>query len=491
MLFNSLEFILIFLPIVTLVFLTLERLNYLSWALAWLSLASLGFYAYGQWQYSLLLIGSLGINYWLGRLLLNNPNRYLLILGISGNLLVLAYFKYTHFFLANLSYVTAWQLPNLEIVLPLGISFFTFQKIAFLVDVYKSKIQPRSFIKYVLFISFFPQLIAGPIVHYQEVVPQMGKQRHFATLSADLKIGLTIFLIGLFKKYALADSLALTATQVFTQADQLAPLDTLDAWRGVLAYGFQIYFDFSGYSDMAIGLGKMFGFNLPLNFFSPYKANNIAEFWRRWHMTLSRFLRDYLYIPLGGNQRGRLRTGLNLIIVMFLGGLWHGAGWNFVIWGLLHGCYLAIHQLFIHIRGKLAIPPKKSLALLSHLGSWVITFMAINIAWIFFRAKTLSGAIHLLTTVTTFSQWTWHLNITTDFYLVLALVITLFLPNTWQLMRHHIPHIIPPVKTAPVSWLNWHWQFNDRWAAIAGLLMAVIIIKMIQGQPTEFIYFQF
>ncbi len=493
MLFNSLEFILIFLPIVTLVFLSLERLNYLSWALAWLSLTSVFFYAYGQWHYSLLLIGSLSINYGLARWLLSTPNRYLLILGISSNLLVLAYYKYTHFFLTNLSYLTAWPLPHLEIILPLGISFFTFQQIAFLVDVYKKAIQPHSFINYAVFISFFPQLIAGPIVHYQEVVPQMGKQRNFAVISADLKIGLTIFLIGLFKKYAIADSLALPVNQVFAQADQLASLDTLDAWRGVLAYSFQIYFDFSGYSDMAIGLGKMFGFSLPLNFFSPYKASNIAEFWRRWHMTLSRFLRDYLYIPLGGNQRGRLRTGLNLIIVMFLGGLWHGAGWNFVIWGLLQGCYLAIHQLFTHIQREFAIPisQRKILKLLSYLGSWTITFTAINLAWIFFRAKTWSGAVHLLTTVTTFSQWTWHLNITTDFYLVLALVITLFLPNTWQLMRHHLPHIIPPVKTTEVNWPNWHWQFNDRWAAIAGLLMAVIIIKMIQGQPTEFIYFQF
>ena len=313
------------------------------------------------------------------------------------------------------------------------------------------------------------------------------------TISNNLKIGLTIFLIGLFKKYALADSLALHATQVFTQTDQLAPLDVLDAWRGVLAYSFQIYFDFSGYSDMALGLGKMFSLNLPLNFFSPYKASNIAEFWRRWHMTLSRFLRDYLYIPLGGNQCGRLRTGLNLIIVMFLGGLWHGAGWNFVIWGLLHGSYLAIYQLFIQIRRGLGVPTisGKIWQLLSYLVGWAITFIAIDIAWIFFRAETLTGAVHLLTTVTTISQWTWHSNITIDFYLILAVIITLLLPNTWQLMQPYLPHIIPPVKIVPTGWLNWHWQFNDRWAVAAGLLMAVIIIKMIQGQPTEFIYFQF
>jgi D-alanyl-lipoteichoic acid acyltransferase DltB (MBOAT superfamily) len=350
MLFNSLIFILGFLPIVLLLYLGLEYLRKPTIAIIWLFIASLFFYAWWNWPYVLLLLGSIIGNYLFGKALTRWNNKSLLIASVSANLLLIGYFKYHNFFLDNLNYLSGLQIPNADIFLPLGISFFTFQQIAFLIDIYNKQVQITAFSSYALFISFFPQLIAGPIVHYQEIVPQMGQRRSLAIINQDLQIGLTIFLIGLFKKFAIADTLAIYASPIFMQADSLVALDGMIAWRATFAYAFQIYFDFSGYSDMAIGLGRLFGLRLPLNFFSPYKALNISDFWRCWHITLSRFLRDYLYIPLGGSKKGQLRTVVNLLTVMFLGGLWHGAGWNFIIWGMLHGFYLTCYHGFNNIR---------------------------------------------------------------------------------------------------------------------------------------------
>ncbi len=489
MLFNSAIFILGFLPIVLLLYLGLEYWRKEAIAIMWLFIASLFFYAWWNWPYVLLLLGSIIGNYLLGKILTRWCNKKILIIAISANLFLIGYYKYHNFFLENINYISDLQLPYANIFLPLGISFFTFQQIAFLIDVYSKKLTVTNFSNYALFISFFPQLIAGPIVHYHEIVPQMGQRRSLVVVNQDLKIGFSIFLIGLFKKFAIADTLAIYASPIFIQADSLAVLDGMIAWRATIAYAFQIYFDFSGYSDMAIGLGRLFGLRLPLNFFSPYKALNISDFWRRWHITLSRFLRDYLYIPLGGNKKGHLNTVVNLLTVMFLGGLWHGAGWNFIIWGMLHGFYLVCYHGFYNIRGYLPNLP----TIITRIIAWSVTFIAICIAWVFFRAETLPGALHMLQAMFDFNHWQFTFQLEIDIYLLLTGLITIFLPNTWQLMRDYAPSITLPPKT--LVYMQWAeklaWRFNARWAIFSGLLLAIIIVLMVNGQPTEFIYFQF
>jgi len=264
-------------------------------------------------------------------------------------------------------------------VLPLGISFFTFQKIALLADAYEGKIQSLNFLDYALFVLFFPQLIAGPIVHHSEAMSQF--QTRGPVQASVIAMGLTIFAIGLANKVLLADSLAVYATPQFDAAAAGAPLSFLAAWSGALAYTLQLYFDFSGYTDMAIGAALLFGVRLPLNFNSPYKARNIIDFWRRWHMTLSRFLRDYLYIPLGGNRHGKLSRYLNLFITMLFGGLWHGAGWTFIFWGALHGFYLAINHGWEALLARFGagdVNPGGA----RRLGAQVVTFLAVVVGWV-------------------------------------------------------------------------------------------------------------
>lgn len=269
-------------------------------------------------------------------------------------------------------------MPSLNIILPIGISFYTFTQIAFLVDTYQEKVNEYRFIHYLLFVTYFPHLIAGPVLHHKEMMPQFADSRIYKFSTTDFAVGLTIFCIGLAKKVLIADNLAPYANPLFSGAD--AP-SLFIAWGGVLAYTFQLYFDFSAYSDMAIGLSRLFGVKLPLNFNSPYKATNISEFWGRWHMTLSRFLMDYLYIPLGGNRTGIIRRYRNLITVMLLGGLWHGAGWNFVIWGGLHGVYLIIHHGWGKLSELLNFPVN---LVLWRLTATSITFLSVCFAWVFF-----------------------------------------------------------------------------------------------------------
>ena len=353
MLFNSFVFIFAFLPAVLIGFHLLARKGRYDEALAWLVLASLFFYGWWKPPYLALLIGSVCFNYCLGAALERRHSKPVLIAGIIGNLGSIGYFKYYNFFVGNLSGIWGvdWQFE--EIILPLGISFFTFQQITFLVDAYRGSAKSCGFLRYCLFVTFFPQLVAGPIVHHKEILPQFAEGRALKITAYNLYVGITLFVIGLFKKVVLADNIAPYADGVFRAAEDGVALTFFESWAGSLAYTFQLYFDFSGYSDMAIGLGRMFGFGLPINFFSPYKARNIIEFWRRWHITLSRFLREYLYIPLGGNRKGHYRHYANLMITMFLGGLWHGAGWTFIIWGGLHGLFLCINHSWLQLTKKL------------------------------------------------------------------------------------------------------------------------------------------
>ncbi len=384
MLFSSVEFIFYFLPAVAVVFFALARLGGRYSALAWLVAASLFFYSVWNPPYLALLLASITGNYGFGRVLSHRPSKFLLGSAICFNLGLIAYFKYANFFIDNAGLLFGTNLPAAGIVLPLAISFFTFQQIAYLVDVYQGKVRDPDFIHYALFVSFFPQLISGPIVHHSEVIPQFSEKKRLQPHWENLGAGLAIFIIGLQKKVVLADGIAPYADAVFDGAALAAP-SFFPAWIGALAYTFQLYFDFSGYSDMAIGLARMFGIVLPLNFDSPYKAVNIVDFWRRWHMTLARFLKDYLYVPLGGNRKGQPQRYINLMITMLLGGRWHGASWTFVFWGGLHGVYLVVNHGWRAVRRRMGHDLSRSTSL-GRGFSRLVTLLAVVVGWVFFRA---------------------------------------------------------------------------------------------------------
>lgn len=402
MLFNSYVFIFLFLPAVLLGFFQLSRISH-QYAAAWLALASLFFYGYWNPAYIGLLLGSIICNYafgtWIAKSnVLGRRKFHLLVVAICSNLFLLGYYKYANFFLSSIDVLSGsqWSLGN--IILPLGISFFTFTQIAFLVDTYQGKVKEFNFIHYVLFVTYFPHLIAGPVLHHKEMMPQFA---HSATYRIDwnnVATGLMLFTLGLCKKTLLADALSPYATAVFNGVQHGVTVGILptayEAWAGALAYTLQIYFDFSGYTDMALGIALMFGIRLPVNFNSPYKSTSIIEFWRRWHMTLSRFLRDYLYIPLGGNRHGKLRRYFNLMVTMLLGGLWHGAGWTFVLWGALHGVYLTINHLWREIVAERFLQWMP--AWLSAPFGGLLTFMAVVSAWVMFRSSDLSQALAIL-----------------------------------------------------------------------------------------------
>ena len=465
MLFNSFEFIFLFVPLVVAAFYFAGRLGRHSLAISALILGSLFFYAWWNPVYLALLIGSILFNFGIGLFLLKSPNnrKIALTAGITGNLACLGYFKYANFFVDNIN-VAFGSSYNLEtIILPLGISFFTFQQIAYLVDSYQRKTEEYNFLNYTLFVTFFPQLIAGPIVHHKEMMPQFADKKILKFVSDNLAMGCTIFTIGLFKKVVLADKLALSATPVFQAADAGESVTFAAAWLAAFAYTFQLYFDFSAYSDMAIGCGRMVGIKLPENFSSPYKSRNIIDFWRHWHMTLSRFLKDYLYIPLGGNRKGEARRYTNIMITMLLGGLWHGAGWTFLIWGGLHGLYLSINHLFQKIFGQ-----KESL--LRTIFGFSITFFAVVIAWVVFRAETFTGAASMLTAMTQFHEISGILQLSKLGLLLVAVsfVICVFLPNTLRI-----------VQQCPRKILYF----------LAGVLLFICCPYI--GAPSEFLYFQF
>src|SRR5260221_1900548 len=393
MLFSTYTFLFQFLPATVLAFAAARRHSPRAGIMV---LAGASLFFYGAWRpaYLLLLIVSIAVNFMLG-LRMEDPLRRRAVgsVGLPLNLAVLCYFKYTNFIFDSLNMLTGAPLPFVNTSLPLGISFFTFQQIAYLVDVMRGARVERDIVSYTLFVSFFPHLIAGPLVHHAEMIPQFkrGRTGRSAVLAAR---GLAIFAAGLFKKVVIADNLAQFVSPVFAHLDAGGGITTSWAWLATLAYSLQIYFDFSGYSDMAVGLALLFGIRLPVNFRSPYQATSIIEFWRRWHITLSRFLRDYLYIPLGGNRLGEQRRYINLLVTMLLGGLWHGAGWNFLVWGGLHGIYLCINHLW---RGRRGSKPEVSIAGLMVKGAcWAITFFAVVVAWVFFRAKTAAGAWQML-----------------------------------------------------------------------------------------------
>ena len=386
MLFNTPQFVLGFLPVALAGFFLAGRVRGTRWALYWLVAASLFFYGWWNPKFVLLLAGSILANYWFGQHILGltrscrqRAARRWLIAGVAANLALLGWFKYANFLIDG---VLRLHTPELDIFLPLAISFFTFQQIMFLTESRSGDRVDAGLLPYASFVAFFPHLIAGPIVRPREIMPQLLAPDLAVPRAEHIAEGLTIFLLGLAKKVVLADTFANFSDVGFAAAAHGAPLSFVEAWYAAASYALQIYFDFSGYSDMAIGLACMMNVRFPENFASPYKAANIADFWRRWHITLSRFLRENVYIPLGGNRHGEARRNVNLMATMLLGGLWHGAAWNFVLWGGLHGLYLVVHGQF---RWRLPAAAGR-----------VMTLLAVVVAWVPFRASSLDATVAML-----------------------------------------------------------------------------------------------
>jgi D-alanyl-lipoteichoic acid acyltransferase DltB (MBOAT superfamily) len=478
MLFNSYPFIFVFLPIALAGYFWLGRVSNLA-PVWWLALASLVFYSVSNWQFVGLLLASIAFNYFIGWLLitkqLGSATRFaVLTVGVAGDLLVLGTFKYAGFFAANLNALFSTGIV-VNILLPVGISFYTFTQIAFLVDAWRGNVARYALPHYALFVTYFPHLIAGPILHHRDMIPQFESKRTKRPDPHLILCGLIIFAIGLFKKTCLADGIQPLVAPAFG-----ANYPSFDqAWIGALAYTFQLYFDFSGYSDMAIGISLMFGIFLPLNFNSPYKATSIIDFWRRWHMTLSQFLRDYLYIPLGGNRHGRTLRYVNLMITMLLGGLWHGAAWTFVVWGALHGAYLCVNHAWSNY-GPVAAP---RFARVGNAAAFVLTFVSVVVAWVFFRADSISSATFVLSRMADPTNIVFGRGeMANAMFIAVYAGIAWFAPNTQAIMGYD--HENRVVGENLNGWLR---RPGFLYAAAATLAFGVLGIS----QHSEFIYFRF
>ncbi len=480
MLFSSSIFIYAFLPIALAGYFLLARWRQGSLSRLWLAIASLFFYGYWGPKYLLLIGLSIIVNYLLGtrisRLVLTSgrptpQGRGILLIGILLNVAGLVYFKYTDFLIETLNTFSDSQLTSLNLLLPLGISFFTFTQIAYLVDCSRAGVKDYSLVNYTLFVTFFPHLIAGPIVHHKDLMPQFASNSNLRFDFDNVTLGVFIFALGLIKKVLIADNLGQWANDGYASAQALT---MVDAWGTSLLYSFQLYFDFSGYSDMAIGLALMFNISMPLNFNSPYQACNIQDFWRRWHMTLSRWLRDYIYIPLGGKRAALPRIYFNLFATFLVGGIWHGAGWTFLIWGALHGAAVVFHRIWQDF----------GLRLPSWIG-WAITFMFVNFAWVFFRAEDLPTAQRMLSSM--FGLNGSELGIVNGgllpieamLSLIFAALVAFLAPNSQQ-----------------IAGLSPH---NGRLHFKGGLIAAVLVgfaffyamVAQIQNTPSDFLYFNF
>jgi len=483
MVFHSLPFIGIFLPIVCSVFFLLARRNG-QWALAWLVLASWFFYGSWDYRYLPILLSSILVNYLACRWILagsRSGRSWRLAAAIAFDLLLLGFFKYVNFFIVSINDVSGTTLPVLDILLPVGISFFTFTQIAVLVDAYRGRVQAMSFAHYCLFASFFPYIVAGPILRHHELLPQFAGTRSFRINAGDVALGISIFIFGLGKKLLIADPLG-SATWTLLAPDHPK---FFQAWLGMLAYSLRLYFDFSGYSDMAVGVSRIFGFRIPINFHSPYKAVNVSDFWQRWHISLSQFLRNYLYIPLGGNRSGQLARYRNLMLTMLLGGLWHGASWTFVVWGGLHGCYLCIQHGWQSFRKGRGYTP----AVAAVAAGRTLTFMAVLVAWVFFRAPDMVSALAVLagmaglngfSVVATLDMQAWGL-------LLAGTVITFAMPNSNEIFLSPEAREAERLPASPPSHTG--WSPNLRWGLAVGLIFALCLLNM--DTAKEFIYAQF
>jgi len=518
MLFNSYLFIFLFLPIVLTVFYTL---NNKELSICWLVGASFFFYSWWNYNYLILFILSLIFNYYSSIILINNKKKHnriysklILCIGIFVNLSILGYYKYFNFFIFNINNIFNIEFQEQSILLPLAISFYTFQQIAFLIDTYKSETCRYSLMKYCLFVSFFPQLIAGPIVRQNETINQFQNHAFNRFNYTNISIGLTIFTIGLFKKVVIADGIAPFASFVFDAASNGETIYFIESWCGALSYTFQLYFDFSGYSDMAIGLGRMLNIKLPLNFFSPYRCISIIDFWKQWHITLSFFLRDYLYIPLGGNRKGHVSKCINIITTMLLGGLWHGAGWTFVIWGALHGLYLAINHSWRLISIKLK-PRKIKYTLLSNCFYFLLTFVAVTIGWVFFRSDNLFTAQRILFGMiglngvnlpqgylaimgylggllsslgVSFNSTLLPSYLDSFCWISVLSIISWSFPNTYEFMMDYTP-CLNNLNSRKKYLIPLKWRPSISWSIIISLMFTASLLYM--SKASEFLYFNF
>lgn len=469
-----------------------------------LIVASFVFYGYWIPAYLLLLSASILFNHAIARAVLSGPSaslrRALTILGIALNLALIGFYKYAAFLVELLNWTMQTQFDVPDIILPIGISFFTFQQISLLVDAYQGRVERLRFWDHVLFICFFPQLIAGPIVRQHDMLPQLAARRNWRLRADYLAIGIALFAFGLFKKTVLIDPFVPYLDLVYQTAAAGGAVGFVDGWVAGIGYGFQVYFDFSAYSDMAIGLGFMFGLRLPINFFSPYKADSIRAFWRRWHISLSRFLRDYLFVPMGGSRHGLARTVAALMITMGLGGLWHGAGWTFVIWGLLHGAYLSGNHLWRALVSKWLPGPRDRIRRSVGL-SWVarilsigITFLAVSFAWVFFRSPDLDSAMRLATAMFGFSSWHEVAQLTRGIVPLfpLYLLIVWLMPNTMELFQAtratlHVEEYRDDKVYPLPNWLS--FELSPRWAATTAIVFICAWFALSNLSP--FIYFQF
>ncbi len=448
-----------------------------SLAKYWLIAGSIFFYAWWDIAFVPIILGSIAFNYYLGSRILVSKSRSVLVSGISINLLLIAVYKYSDFAIHTVNMLTNSGYDYLNLALPLAISFFTFQQIAYLVDAYQGKVEDNTGTNYLLFVLFFPQLIAGPIVHHSEMLPQYQSLKRWKEIMNDHLIhGVILIIVGLFKKIVIADTLAAWVTPAFVDPGSLS---MLDAWTGILAYTFQIYFDFSAYSEMAMGFALLFGIKLPLNFDSPYQSRNISEFWRKWHITLGRFLRMYLYIPLGGSKKGPLVAVVALTVTMLLGGLWHGAGWNFVLWGAIHGLLLSIVFLWGRVGFDLGRP-----------FSVAITFISVVLAWVPFRANSVSDAILYWKALFDFSNLhpqTFHAAILKDI-LSDEVAVGISFYDGWEIIALLL------LLYAVVKYPNIHYYLRSFRPAIKNYaylsLMAIASIS-IMGRPSAFIYWGF
>jgi alginate O-acetyltransferase complex protein AlgI len=520
MLFNSPTFLFLFLPATLAACILARRLAGARAVLGVLVSASVFFYGWWNPLYLPLLGGLAVFNFMVARKMTAARQeerwqwvRLLLTFGVTVDLSTLAYFKYTDFFIGTADGLFGAGIAFRDIVLPLGISFFTFQKIAYLVDASRGEVGEHDFLEYCFFVMFFPQLIAGPIVHHREIFSQLRHPDALLVQPNHVGVGMTIFMIGLFKKVVIADHLSPVVAGVFNAAHGGAPVSAFHAWQGVAAYSLQLYFDFSGYSDMAIGGARLFGIRLPINFNSPYQATGIIEFWQRWHVTLSRFLRDYLYIPLGGNRKGLPRRYVNLMLTMTIGGLWHGAWWTFVLWGFLHGVYLCINHGWRAVWTPLDRWWSRTVAR-------SVTILAVVIAFVLFRSPDLMTALRLYCDMfglpppaptkalpqVALAQLGAALGGDDTAYIrhtiywgLLLLAVLWFAPNTQQLLarvrpafnyslttwRRDPPLLRPLVERASLLL----WRPNLIGAMYIGLLTGIALLNL--QHVSEFLYFEF
>jgi alginate O-acetyltransferase complex protein AlgI len=487
MLFNSYEYFSAFLPLTVIIYFLLNRWRYTKAATAWLVLASLVFYSWWNVRYLALITGSILVNFGAGSALgkmgkdrpADRARKSILVLSVLFNVLLLGYYKYADFFIANIDALTGLGIGLQKIVLPLGISFFTFTQIAYLVDTYKGTAREYEFLNYSLFVTFFPHLLAGPIIHHKEMMPQFANIRNKVLNYRNLSLGLLLFFVGLFKKIIIADELAPVANAGF---DAMKSLTLVEAWVTSLSYTLQLYFDFSAYTDMALGAALLFNIRLPFNFNSPYKALDITDFWRRWHMTLSRFLRDYIYIPLGGNREGTVKTYRNLMATFLIGGLWHGAGWTFVFWGFLHGAGTLVHRLW----SRLNVPLPRVLA-------WFITFNFVNVAWVFFRAKSWPDAIKVLKGMTGMNGIMLSQDVASKLGFIRNYGVT-FGQLFFKYIHHNVWMLLIVLVTVSVTANNSDEMakgFRPGWRTLALVTVLAIYTLLSMDKVSEFLYFNF